>query len=159
MARPNIEGADRIYDVAQVFCRQALRADDSMLSPGRRIWTSEGLDVLHKRFTEQWDGSEASFEVKLESQLQGTGDQVTQLMAELVLMHLLINIRIGGASKRQLLGKVLGWMETPVSVPAAIDGALDFGLAWPGMFFNLGRDRQIGFLIEWMRIVEGARRG
>lgn len=151
MARLAGQGADSIYEVAQIFSEQALRVDGSMLSPDKAVWTAANLDELHQRFTVEWDGSDASFDVKLEKQLEGGEDAVIQLMAELLLVHLLVNIRIGGASKRDLLGRVLSWMQAPVAIPAQIDSALDSGLAWPGMFFNLGRDRQLRFLIEWMR--------
>lgn len=151
MARLAAQGADSIYEVAQVFCEQALRTDGSILSPGDAVWTAANLDELHQRFTVEWDGSDASFETKLQKQLQEADDAIIQLMAELLLMHLLVNSRIGGASKRDLLRRVLAWMATPIDIPAPIDSALDSGLAWPGMFFNLGRDRQLRFLIEWMR--------
>lgn len=151
MARLKAEGVDKIYEAARVFREQALQAEGSILTPGEAIWTDGGLEEVHERFTVNWDGSADSFEGKLKKQMEGADDAVIQLMAEILLVHLLIHIRIGGNSKRQLLNTVLGWMKNPIQIPADVDAALDHGIAWPGIFFNLGRDRQLRFLIEWAR--------
>ncbi|MCE5192123.1 MAG: hypothetical protein LLG08_10260 [Actinomycetia bacterium] len=66
-------------------------------------------------------------------------------------MHFLVNSNMSGAAKRTGILRVLGWMQEPAAVPENVDAALDYGLAWPGTFFNTGRDRQLRFLIDWMR--------
>ena len=151
MAILNREGADRVYAVARMFREQGLERVGSMLTPGRAVWTSDALDELHERFTLKPDTSGASFQDKLERQLAGASDDAVQLMAELLIVHFLINDKISGGSKRELLSTVLGWMEEPAALPDEVAAAMDYGIAWPGTFFNTGRDRQIRFLIEWTR--------
>ncbi|MCZ7664807.1 MAG: hypothetical protein M5U22_18645 [Thermoleophilia bacterium] len=151
MARLAGQEAECVYRVAEVFRDAALASVDSLLTPGRPIWSAEGLDELHERFVLQPDTSKASFEEKLSRQLTGAGDDAIQLMAEIVLMHLLIHHHISGDKKRQTLQTILGWMAEPTSVSSQVDAALDFGLANPGTYFSTGRDRQLRFLIEWMR--------
>lgn len=153
MPRCNYEGAEYIYQVAERFKETALLATDSLLTPGRPVWTAESLEELHQRFVLQPDTSKLSFEQKLAKQLTDASDDAIQLMAEIILVHLLINIRISGKRKRELLKNVLrlGKRTAGIETPEAIDRALDYGISWPGMFFNTGRDRQLRFLIEWMR--------
>lgn len=145
------EGADKVYAVARLFREQALERDGSLLVPRQPIWTLAGLDDLDRRFVLQPDTSSDPFEVKLERQLSGASDATIQLMAELLVMHFLVNSAMSGASKRAGISRVLGWMREPVRIPDDVDSALDFGLAWPGTFFNTGRDRQLRFLIGWVR--------
>ena len=59
-------GAERVYAAAESWVEQALRSDDSLFTPGRRIWTSEWLDELHRRFLDRPDESGDSFLDKLE---------------------------------------------------------------------------------------------
>jgi len=155
MARLGREGADKIYAVAELFRQGALESDGSILTPGRAVWTAASLDELHQRFSVNYDSGKDSFNVKLERQLSGANDNAIQLMAEIFLMHVLVTGSIGGSTKRETLSKILGWMDQPVSVPADIDAALDYGLAGTGMFFNRGRDRQIRFIVEAMRAWKG----
>ncbi len=124
-----------------------------MLTPGRPVWSLSALDELHQRFVLQPDTSHLSFEQKLAGQLTGAPDDAVQLMAEVMLMHLLINRRISGNKKRDVVHSVLGNGSgtAELVLPEDIQEALDYGIAWPGTFFNTGRDRQIRFLIEWMR--------
>lgn len=145
------EGAHKVYAVARLFREQALERDGSLLTPGVAIWTAAALDDLHERFVLQPDSSSDAFEVKLERQLAGASDTTIQLMAELLLMHFLVNSNMSGAAKRTGIRRVLGWMQNPAVVPENVDAALDYGLAWPGTFFNTGRDRHLRFLIDWMR--------
>ncbi len=153
MPRSNREGTDLIYEVAKRFKQAALLSTDSLLTPGESIWTAAALDELNRCFVLQPDQSSLSFEQKLTRQLAGASDQAVQLMAEILLIHLLINSRISGKRKRELLRAVLdrGTGTSEIDLPPEIDEALDYGICWPGTFFNTGRDRQVRFLIDWMR--------
>ncbi|MDP2183272.1 MAG: hypothetical protein Q8K99_11975 [Actinomycetota bacterium] len=151
MARLKREGADKIYAVAERFREGALDSDGSILTPGKEVWAPRLLDEMHRRFTLDQDGGKDSFIDKLECQLSGADDDAIQLMSEIFLMHVLVTMSIGGPSKRETLGTILGWMKQPPVVPTDVDAALDYGVAGTGMFFNQGRDRQIRFIIAAMR--------
>ena len=49
--------AETVYAAAEAWVERALRSDDSLFTPGRRIWTSEWLDELHRRFLDRPDVS------------------------------------------------------------------------------------------------------
>ena len=61
-------GAEKVYAAAESWVERALRSDDSLFTPGRRIWTSEWLDELHRRFLDRPDVSGDSFLDKLDPQ-------------------------------------------------------------------------------------------
>ena len=145
------EGADKIYAVAQLFREQTLERDGSLLTPDRPIWTGAALDELHERFTLQLDSSKDTFEHKLKRQLDGASDAAIQLMAELLFVHVLASMSIGGDTKRRTVSTVLSWLSEPVSVPDEMGASLDSGLGRTGARFNTARDRHLRFLIEWMR--------
>ncbi|MHB8804376.1 MAG: McrB family protein [Coriobacteriia bacterium] len=144
------EGADKIYAVARMFREQALERDGSLLTPGRAVWTIPALEDLEQRFVLSPDGSSRSFDEKLERQLDGASDAAKQLMAELLLMHLLVVHGMSADTKRLRISCVLGWMRDPVGIPPDIDAALHFGLASPGTHFYTRRDNHLRFFIEWM---------
>lgn len=144
------EGADTIYAVARLFREQALERDGSLLTPGRSIWTIPALEDLEQRFVLSPDSSSDSFDQKLERQLDGASDAVIQLMAELLLMHLLVIHGMNASTKRLRVTRVLGWMQDSVTIPPDIDAALEHGLASPGTHFYTRRDLHLRFFIEWM---------
>ena len=52
-----LSGADAAYAAADAWVGRALRSDDSLFTPARRIWTSEWLGELHQRFLNRPDES------------------------------------------------------------------------------------------------------
>lgn len=153
MARSTKEGAEHIYKVAERFKQAALLSVDSLFTPGTPIWTASALDELNRLFVLQPDLSDLSFDQKLAKQLSGASDGAVQLMAEIVLMHVLISLDTSGNRKREVLRHILSQLpeRRSIQIPPEIDQALDYGICSPGTFFNTGRDRQLRFLIEWMR--------
>ena len=83
-------GRQNVYAAAEAWVRRALQSDDSLFTPGRRIWTSEWLDELHRRFLDRPDESGATFLDKLERQLTGSPPEAFQLMAEVLYVHLIV---------------------------------------------------------------------
>lgn len=66
MARYDAAVNGPIYETAERFVDAALRSDDSLFTPGRRIWSLALLDELDERFIRQPDsGSDKNFEAKL----------------------------------------------------------------------------------------------
>ena len=130
MARITATDVQSFYAAAQRFVDAALRADDSLFTPGTAIWSLANIDDLYQRFNQQPNTSESSFIDKFQQQLKGAPSQINQLAGEVIFVHLIIaSGTIGGQAKRNLITKVLGWFPVPVSVPPELDVALDHGLA------------------------------
>ena len=159
MPRMTSPAAVRVYDAAQRFIDNALRADDSLFTPGARIWTTPVIDDIYHRFVEHPDETADSFQNKLRRQLHG--EQLTppsdaapatyQLAGELLYIHLLPANGISGKSKRQSINTVLKWSSVPVAIPAELDQTLDAGIAKASQYFLIGRPFQITFLLEFVR--------
>lgn len=159
MPRLSHPAAIRIYAAAQRFVDQALRADDSLFTPGTPIWSLPVINDLYARMVEHPDESADNFEQKLRRQLRGEhltppldADPATyQLAGELLYVHLLPTDGIYPATKRKIITRPLSWSSTAVSIPADLDAVLDGGLANPGMQFTIGRFYQLAFLLTVLR--------
>ena len=147
-------GEENVYAAAATWVERALKADDSLFTPGQAIWTRANLGELRRRFLDQPDVSGDDFYAKLERQLAGTRPEVYQLMAEVVFVHFLIIWPEGsggmrGDTKARNINRILEWSRDPVTIPASLVAALERGIARPGQFFlSAGRPEQLGFLIE-----------
>ena len=146
-SRRTADGADKVYDAAQAWVDSALRSDGSLFTPGKKIWTPEGLAKLRTQFLDRPDESRDSFYVKLERQLAGSPPEVYQLMAEVLFVHYLISGGTSGRTKREQINRVLGWSTEQVSIPQTLADSLDTE------FMNIGpgtanRPYQVGTQIE-----------
>jgi hypothetical protein len=139
--------ASVVYDAASRFVDAALRADDSLFTPGTAVWSRDNLDALHRYFVERPDDSSDSFLTKFRRQLEDAPDLTIQLAAEALFVHFLIAV-MSGEAKRAVINPVLGWMRTPIAIPSQLDAALDEGIASPGAAFHSGdgrpRSRSLG---------------
>src|SRR6266540_860667 len=152
MARVTETVGDQFYTAAQHFVDAALRADDSLFTPGAAIWSLANVDDLYRRFVEQPDLGGDSFEVKFRRQLAGAPPAIYQLAGELIYVHLLIAAgNIGYHAQRALITMVLNWSPTPITMPTDLDQALRPGLARVGVAFLTYRLFQLGFLLEFVR--------
>ena len=142
-------GAETVYAAAECWVERGLRSDDSLFTPGKRIWTSEWLDELHRRFLDRPDESGDSFLDKLERQLKGSPPEAYQLMGEVLFVHFLVVSTKNSTNKQHQLNRILGWSPEPVSVPSELAAGLAPGLATPGMAFHTFRWAQVGFIIEF----------
>ena len=141
--------AETVYAAAEAWVERALRSDDSLFTPGRRIWRSEWLDELHRRFLNRPDVSEDSFLDKLERQLTGSPPEAFQLMAEVLYVHFLIVSRKNSTRQQEQLDRILGRSPEPVAVPSELAAGLVPGLANPGRGFHSYRPFQVGLIIEF----------
>ena len=144
-------GVEKVYEAAQAWVDRALRADDSLFTPGRGIWTSENLAELRRRFLDRPDISGDGFYVKLNRQLDGGPAEVYQLMGEVLFVYFLIvhQSATRGDTKLSRIYQVLEWSLEPVSIPTDLVSALSPGIAHPGQFFlSSGRPEQLGFVVE-----------
>lgn len=118
-----------------------------MFTPGKRIWTPEGLAALRTQFLDRPDESRVGFYDKLERQLTGSPPEVYQLMAEVLFVHYLISGGTSGRTKREQINRVLGWSPERVNIPQTLADSLDTE------FMNIGpgtanRPYQVGTQIE-----------
>lgn len=152
MARVSGSVGEQFYAATLRFADAALRADDSLFTPGTSIWSLTTIEDLHRRFVENPDEGGDSFEVKFRRQLQEAPPEVYQLAGELIYVHLLIAAgNIGYHAKRTLITTVLNWSPTPVAIPDDLDQALRQGLARVGTAFLTYRPFQLGFLLSFVR--------
>ena len=154
-------GAEKVYAAAEAWVERALRADDSLFTPGWRIWSKQWLEEARWRFLDQPDESNARFLEKFKVQLAGSPSEVYQLMGEVLYFHFLFASTTDSASKQQTIESVLGWSTSPVEVPPQLIAGLTPGIASPGTYFNTGRPYHVGFLIEfaerWKELSPGVR--
>lgn len=64
MARHQSKKVRLVEPAAELFAENALLRDDSLFRPGQSIWSLGNLDFLHRRFVEQPDESDDTFQLK-----------------------------------------------------------------------------------------------
>ncbi len=142
--------ADKVYEAASKWVDSALRTDGSLFTPGERIWSSQWLGELHKRFLDNPDESQDAFIDKLKRQLANSPPEVYQLMGEVLYVRFLIVYAAnGGDRQKEEIDTVLGWAPSPVGIPQDLVDGLDYGL------INIGAGAQfypfqVGFIIEFV---------
>ena len=153
-SRSTGEGAERIYAAAEFWVEKALRADDSLFTPGVRIWSKENLGVLRKHFIDMPPVPGASFYQNLQGQLEGSPPEVYQLMAEVLYVHLLFTWEgaMKGSSKRHRIDQILRWSGRSVTIPEERVDGLTPGLGHPGVAFIAQIHVQIGYLIDFANL-------
>ncbi len=150
-SRKTHEGAENVYAAAQNWVDCALRADDSLFTPGKPIWSSRWLRELRERFLDRPDVGQGSFYDELKQQLEGSPPEVYQLMAEVLYVHFLIvwHRAMNPATKEAHIDRVLRWSTSPVAIPRELVAGLTPGIAHPGTAFNTYRPYQVGCIIEF----------
>ena len=102
-------GVEKVYAAAEKWVERALRADDSLFTPGMAIWSSRWLGELHERFLNHPDESSDSFLEKLQQQLADSPPEVYQLMGEVLYLYFLIVTTKNSANEQRVIDTVLGW--------------------------------------------------
>ena len=138
-----------LYAAAATWVDECLARGGSLFAAGNSIWSAENFAELSQRFVAQPDTSGDTFQGKLRRQLEEASPGATQLMAEILYVHLLITVAAGGKKKREIVQEVLGWMPDPPTIPADFDRALDHGLVDPGTYYSTRRDRCVAFMIRF----------
>ncbi|MBE3037479.1 MAG: AAA family ATPase [Chloroflexi bacterium] len=148
-------------DAIDRFVNVALRAGDSLFTPGRPIWSKPVRDDLYDRFVKHPDESKSTFLEKYQRQLRDAPDDTIQLAAELLYVQLLTPASISRKKKVELVETVLGWSNRPVSIPNEQEAAFDRGLVMD-QSFTWHRPFHLAFMLEALRAwdaVDSARRG
>ncbi len=146
-----VENVYTAYTAAKAWVERALKADDSLFTPGREIWSSRWLGELRERLLDNTNVEGSGFWEKLERQMEGSPPQVYQLMGETLYVHYLIiwHSAMKGETKESNINKVIGWSGQAVTIPDDLVSVLTPGIAKPGMYFTITRHLQIGFIIEF----------
>ncbi len=144
--------APKVYQAADLWIDRALRADDSLFTPGAPIWSPDTLADARTRFLdkpEEWTG--AGFFDKLETVLAGSPPEVHQLMGEAVYATYLIvgKSAVGQARKIERVNQVLGWSSQPMEIPHNLRSGLDPGIMHPGQFFIANFGIHLAFVVEF----------
>ena len=142
-------GAETVYAAADAWVERALRSDNSLFTPGRRIWASEWIDELRRRFLDRPDESKGTFFDKLERQLDGSPPEAYQLMAEVLYVYFLIVYTTDSRKEQAQVESVLGWSPEPVAIPPELVAALAPGLVNPGPAYHTYRPFQVGLILEF----------
>ena len=150
MARAHRPEDTPLYEVAAEWVGRCLHEEGSLFQARERLWTLHNFQELHELFNEQPDDSDDPFLVKLGRQLADANDDLVLLFAEMLYVHLLIALDIGGSAKRDNLDAVLGQMSDPVEVPEHLDARLDRGLVTTGVAYKTYRPQQLWFFIDVM---------
>ena len=146
--------ARAVYEAADRWVDRALRADDSLFSPGQVLWTRDRIDDLTDVVADALDG-DGTFVDRLASALAGKPDATAQLAAEVMYVHLLVAADLSAEAKQAAVDKLLESMTSPASLGADLRGALDEGIASAGIAFRQYRGRMVAFLLEFASAWKG----
>ena len=149
-SRKTMDGVENVYAAAQKWVDCALKADDSLFTPGNPIWTRELLGELRECYLDKPDTSSRNFYVKLEDQLAGRSPEVYQLMGEVLYVHYLIIWREGMRSdtKENHIKQLFEWSGQQVKIPDDLVAGLTPGIARIGQAYSRLLTFMVGFLIE-----------
>ena len=144
-------GVEKVYEAAQKWVDCALRADDSLFTPGKAIWTGEWLKKLREQFLDRPDEGDGGFYEKLKTQLEGSPPEVYQLMGEVLYLHFLIIWRedMRRDTKESRIGQVLGWSGQQIEIPAEVAAGLTSGIVRIGQARSRYFPFYVGFVIEF----------
>ena len=144
-------GVEKVYEAAQKWVDCALRADDSLFTPGKAIWTGEWLKKLREQFLDRPDEGDGGFYEKLKTQLEGSPPEVYQLMGEVLYLHFLIIWRedMRRDTKESRIGQVLGWSGRQIEIPAEVAAGLTPGIVRIGQARSRYFPFYVGFVIEF----------
>ncbi len=140
---------DDIYEGANTWVERALKADDSLFTPGKEIWSIRWLEELRERFLDNTDVEGSGFMGRLERHLEGSPPQIYQLMGEALYVYYLVASSMKGETKERRINEVLGWSGQAATIPPELVRGLDGGIGNPGMFFIANPQVQAGFIVEF----------
>lgn len=135
--------------VGRKLIEAGLGRADSLLTPGRPVWTIDNLDELTRLYVDKPDESDRGFFEKLHDQLTGAAPDAVQLFAELLILNVLPIVNVGGVLKVKQVKEVLAMSATPVDLPDDVEAALaGGGVFHGGQAFTTYRWAQLVYLIE-----------
>ncbi len=144
------ENIDRLVELWEERC---LLGDGSLLFGDHIVWSLPNLQDFRDRFTGPAAiyGTGENFEEKLEKQLADASDDVRLLAAELLVVHFLFAyVAIGTEAKIGIVREAAGsvW-EDEAPGWTLVEAALGEGIGNPGSGYNIRRDIQISYLLDF----------
>lgn len=137
------------YVAMQRIRGTALIRFDSLFTPEKKLWSLENLRQFHAMFVERFDLGEGSFLEKWRKQLEGAGDDVLQLAAELLYVQQFFTTLTGPERKLENVRAVLSWCSRPPSIPEWAIVGVNRGLA-RDQSFNQHRPFHLAWLNEYL---------
>jgi MoxR-like ATPase len=133
---------------------------DSLFVPDRKLWSYPNVQQLHSVFVERFDEGDGSFLEKWKKQLEGAGDEILLLAAEMLYVQQFFTTVTGPDKKIENVRAVLSWSTNPPSIPEwAIEG-VQKGFA-SDQSFNQHRPWHLAwldeFLIHWHELPDAER--
>ena len=144
-----LTGSGVVYEAANTWVERALKADDSLFTPGKEIWSIRWLEELRERFLDNTDVEGSNFRERLERQLEGSPPQIYQLMGEALYVYYLVASSMKGETKERRINEVIEWSGQAATIPPELVRGLDGGIGNPGMFFLTNPHVQTGFIVEF----------
>jgi 5-methylcytosine-specific restriction protein B len=142
----------KIDQIVDVWKQDCLIESGSLLFDDRSLWATANLEDFRTRLLDNpLDGAEQSFSQKLTTQLETAGEDVRWLAVELVAVYFLFaRGAINGPTKRATLEAIFAPLaaDTPPHWQRLAD-AMDEGIGNPGVGYNIKRDLQVGYLIDF----------
>ncbi|MGD9734760.1 MAG: McrB family protein [Solirubrobacterales bacterium] len=141
----------KIDALVEVWRDACLVGSGSILFDDRQIWTVPNLEDFRKRFLENpLEGTEENFGQKLSTQLETASEDVRWLVCELVGVYFLFaRGAVGGPTKRATLKPIIAPLNVEPPHWQRLADTMDEGIGNPGLGYNVRRDLQIGYLIDF----------
>lgn len=141
-------GMDRLEAVGRRLIVDGYVRGDSVLSPGRPVWSRAHFAELKELYIDRPDANpDKGFFEKLSEQFREASDGAIQLFAELLLTNVLPLSNYLGKTKVSHVRQVLDMMEQPVTVPDEVVAAVQVGAFNGGTAFGVRRWSQLRLLI------------
>lgn len=156
MAR--VPGRVAVYRTAEVFRERCLLKQESLLWPGRSVWTLSNISMLWAAFMERPETGKGTFLEKWEQQLSGEGPDVHCLAVEVIALYYLFPLKIEKETKLGDIETILSWkLEKDRPDLSLVDEAFDRGIGNTGAFYSTGKPWQVAFYLKFaQRTIEGA---
>ena len=145
-------GRAKIDALVDVWKRDCLVESGSLLFDDRAIWTVSNLEDFRRRFLDNpLLGTGENFEQKLTKQLETASADVRWLVCEVLSVYFLFAVgAIGGPTKRAILEKVIDPLEEERPPHwQRLAETMDEGIGNPGLGYNVRRDLQVGYLLDF----------
>lgn len=153
MARYVDPGSSRklIDSLVANWKQSCLLQSGSLLFPDRAVWTPAHLEDFRQRLVvNPILGAEQNFGQKLAKQLEGADDDVKWLAVELLAVYFLISRGGISASLKKATLKAVAPEDSPTAPGwEQVVDTMNEGIANPGVGYNINRDQQLGYLIDF----------
>jgi 5-methylcytosine-specific restriction protein B len=152
MARDYDAGRAKIDSLVETWKKDCLVESGSLLFEDRAIWTVPHLEDFRQRFLDNpLYGTEENFGQKLTTQLETASEDVLWLVCELIAVYFLFAVgAVGGPTKRATLEAIIAPLgEDRPPHWQRLAEAMDEGIGNPGLGYNVRRDLQIGYLLDF----------